>query len=107
MRRAHSRVPRSSPSRRLRTSRARWPPRVARIYDHGCRAREHTCMTSALAPLNRDALRLFAPIASGYERWSAVLSLGQDPRWRAAMVAGLDLAPGSHMLDVAAGSGLI
>jgi demethylmenaquinone methyltransferase/2-methoxy-6-polyprenyl-1,4-benzoquinol methylase len=64
-------------------------------------------MTADLPAINREALHLFAPIAANYERWSAVLSLGQDPRWRAAMVAGLDLAPRARVLDAAAGSGLI
>jgi demethylmenaquinone methyltransferase/2-methoxy-6-polyprenyl-1,4-benzoquinol methylase len=57
--------------------------------------------------LNGVAIRLFAPIAPNYDRWSALLSLGQDPRWRREMVEGLDLPPGSRVLDVAAGTGLI
>jgi demethylmenaquinone methyltransferase/2-methoxy-6-polyprenyl-1,4-benzoquinol methylase len=57
--------------------------------------------------LNSFAIRLFAPIACNYDRWSALLSLGQDPRWRREMVEGLDLPSGSWVLDVAAGTGLI
>jgi demethylmenaquinone methyltransferase / 2-methoxy-6-polyprenyl-1,4-benzoquinol methylase len=57
--------------------------------------------------LNNVAIRLFAPIAPNYDRWSALLSLGQDPRWRREMVDGLDLPFGSRVLDVAAGTGLI
>jgi len=53
------------------------------------------------------AREIFAPIASNYERWANVLSLGQDARWRRAMVEGLDLPPGSQVLDVAAGTGSI
>lgn len=53
------------------------------------------------------ARELFAPIASDYERWARLLSMGQDPRWRQAMVDGLDLPPGSRVLDVAAGTGSI
>jgi len=56
---------------------------------------------------NRKAKELFAPIAGSYERWSGVLSLGQDPRWRSAMVAGLGLPPRARVLDVAAGTGAI
>ncbi len=37
---------------------------------------------------NAVALRLFGPIARDYERWAAVLSFGQDPRWRQTMVEG-------------------
>jgi demethylmenaquinone methyltransferase/2-methoxy-6-polyprenyl-1,4-benzoquinol methylase len=53
------------------------------------------------------ARQLFAPLAPGYERWSAVLSMGQDPRWRRRLVGGLELPAGSQVLDLAAGTGLI
>jgi demethylmenaquinone methyltransferase/2-methoxy-6-polyprenyl-1,4-benzoquinol methylase len=53
------------------------------------------------------ARELFAPLAPGYERWSAVLSLGQDPRWRRRLVGGLGLRAGSQVLDLAAGTGQI
>ena len=53
------------------------------------------------------ATRLFRPIAPGYERGAAVLSLGQDARWRRHMVADLKLRAGSLVLDVAAGTGSI
>ena len=56
---------------------------------------------------NQNARRLFAPIASSYERWARILSLGQDARWRRAMTAGLALPPGRAILDVAAGTGSI
>ena len=57
--------------------------------------------------LNATARRLFAPIALNYERCSALLSLGQDPRWRGELVRRLDLPYGARVLDVAAGTGLI
>ncbi len=53
------------------------------------------------------ARELFAPIAPTYERWARILSMGQDARWRHAMVDGLDLPAGSRVLDVAAGTGSI
>lgn len=56
---------------------------------------------------NRLAVELFAPIATDYERWSRALSFWQDPRWRRMLVGGLGLPPGSLVLDVAAGTGLI
>jgi demethylmenaquinone methyltransferase/2-methoxy-6-polyprenyl-1,4-benzoquinol methylase len=59
------------------------------------------------ASINATARRLFAPIAPNYDRWSAVLSLGQDPRWRGEMVRRLELPPAARVLDVAAGTGLI
>ena len=53
------------------------------------------------------ARQLFAPIAPSYERWARVLSMGQDARWRRALIRELDLPPGSQVLDVAAGTGSI
>ena len=50
---------------------------------------------------------LFAPLASDYERWAAVLSMGQDARWRHRMVADLGAGSGDLILDVAAGTGSI
>lgn len=50
---------------------------------------------------------LFAPLAKDYERWAAVLSMGQDARWRRRMVANLGVEPGDRVLDVAAGTGSI
>lgn len=60
-----------------------------------------------VAPNKKHALALFAPLAPDYERWASVLSLGQDPRWRREMVAGLELDAGARVLDVAAGTGAI
>lgn len=57
--------------------------------------------------LNKVARRLFAPIASDYRRWARILSIGQDDRWRQAMVNGLGLHAHSNVLDVAAGTGSI
>ena len=59
------------------------------------------------ANVNQHAKRLFAPLARDYDRWSSLLSFGQDPRWRRAMVTGLELNPGMRVLDVAAGTGLV
>ena len=53
------------------------------------------------------ALDLFAPLGPSYERWARILSMGQDTRWRAAMVAGLGVEPEERALDVAAGTGSI
>lgn len=57
--------------------------------------------------LNKTARGLFAPIASEYERWAQILSIGQDKRWRGTMVEGLGLSADSQVLDVAAGTGSI
>ena len=53
------------------------------------------------------AARIFEDIATDYERWTRILSLGQDRRWRESMVRGLAFDPGSRILDVAAGTGSI
>ena len=55
----------------------------------------------------RFADRLFAGIAAEYEWMGAVLSFGQDGRWRRAMVYALAPRPGQLVLDVASGTGLV
>src|SRR5579872_7280577 len=57
--------------------------------------------------LKREALELFAPLPRHYDRVAAVLSFGQDPRWRRAMVAAVDAEPDARVLDVATGTGLV
>lgn len=54
----------------------------------------------------RHARRLFAPLGSSYDRVGAVLSFGQDPRWRRFLVSRLP-PDGGHVLDVATGTGLV
>jgi demethylmenaquinone methyltransferase/2-methoxy-6-polyprenyl-1,4-benzoquinol methylase len=55
----------------------------------------------------RHALELFSGLPSHYERMGALLSFGQDQRWRAALVDAVDPAPGQRILDVATGTGLV
>jgi demethylmenaquinone methyltransferase / 2-methoxy-6-polyprenyl-1,4-benzoquinol methylase len=62
--------------------------------------------TSASAR-KRHALNLFTGLPARYDRMGAVLSFGQDPRWRRALVAGLHPAPGERILDVATGTGMV
>jgi demethylmenaquinone methyltransferase/2-methoxy-6-polyprenyl-1,4-benzoquinol methylase len=52
-----------------------------------------------------QALALFAPLGPTYERTAAVLSFGQDPRWRRLLVS--RIPPGAHVLDVATGTGAV
>jgi demethylmenaquinone methyltransferase / 2-methoxy-6-polyprenyl-1,4-benzoquinol methylase len=56
---------------------------------------------------NRFARRLFAGIAPQYDRMGALLSLGQDPRWRRFLVSKTNAVPGAWVLDVAAGTQLV
>jgi demethylmenaquinone methyltransferase / 2-methoxy-6-polyprenyl-1,4-benzoquinol methylase len=55
----------------------------------------------------RHAQRLFAGIAPEYELMGAILSFAQDARWRRFMVSRIHVDPGSWVLDVAAGTGLV
>ena len=57
---------------------------------------------------DRDAApELFTSIAPQYSWAGAVMSFGQDARWRRFMVSKLGAVPGSIVLDVAAGTGLV
>jgi demethylmenaquinone methyltransferase / 2-methoxy-6-polyprenyl-1,4-benzoquinol methylase len=53
-----------------------------------------------------DARELFAPIGPSYDRVGALLSFGQDPRWRRFLVSRLP-GDGGRVLDVATGTGLV
>jgi demethylmenaquinone methyltransferase/2-methoxy-6-polyprenyl-1,4-benzoquinol methylase len=53
------------------------------------------------------ALELFSGLPAHYDRMGALLSFGQDPRWRRALVRAIDPGPGMRVLDVAAGTGLV
>jgi demethylmenaquinone methyltransferase/2-methoxy-6-polyprenyl-1,4-benzoquinol methylase len=55
----------------------------------------------------RHARELFSGLGNDYDRWSSVLSFGQDPRWRRFLVEHCPVAPNAHVLDVAAGTGLV
>jgi demethylmenaquinone methyltransferase/2-methoxy-6-polyprenyl-1,4-benzoquinol methylase len=59
------------------------------------------------SPRKRHALELFAGLPGQYGRMGAVMSFGQDPRWRRAMVAAVHPRPGQQVLDVATGTGLV
>ena len=61
-------------------------------------------MTSSRAA---HARTLFDSIAHRYDGPAEILGLGQYHRWRREMVAALDLAPKSLVLDVATGTGLV
>jgi demethylmenaquinone methyltransferase / 2-methoxy-6-polyprenyl-1,4-benzoquinol methylase len=54
----------------------------------------------------RHAQALFAPLGPRYDRMGALLSFGQDPRWRSFLVSRLP-RDGGHVLDVATGTGLV
>lgn len=59
------------------------------------------------SPLGTYARDLFAPIGRDYDRVAAVLSFGQDPRWRSALVGGCEVSSSAHTLDVATGTAAV
>lgn len=59
------------------------------------------------SPRKQHALTLFGGLRRHYDRAGAVLSFGQDPRWRAALLASVPVGPGDRVLDVATGTGMV
>jgi len=54
-----------------------------------------------------DARRIFSGIGATYEKAGALLSFGQDARWRARLVQSVRALPDDVVLDVATGTGLV
>jgi demethylmenaquinone methyltransferase/2-methoxy-6-polyprenyl-1,4-benzoquinol methylase len=54
-----------------------------------------------------SARTLFAPLGPTYDRYAALLSFGQDPRWRRFLVSRVDVGPRETVLDVATGTGAV
>jgi demethylmenaquinone methyltransferase/2-methoxy-6-polyprenyl-1,4-benzoquinol methylase len=61
----------------------------------------------AASERTRHAKHLFAPLGPTYDRWSRLLSLGQDPRWRSFLVSRIDVGPTDTVLDVATGTAAV
>ena len=59
-----------------------------------------------LSPRTRHARELFAPLGPTYDRYARLLSLGQDPRWRAFLVSRIP-DDALRVLDVATGTGAV
>lgn len=53
----------------------------------------------------RDVAGMFDEVAGRYDLTNDILSLGQDRRWRRAVVKAAQVRPGEVVLDVAAGTG--
>ncbi|MGO9972846.1 MAG: ubiquinone/menaquinone biosynthesis methyltransferase [Solirubrobacteraceae bacterium] len=66
-----------------------------------------TAADQAASPRKLHALALFAGLPGRYDRIGAIMSFGQDRRWRRAMVAAVGPRPGERVLDVATGTGLV
>jgi demethylmenaquinone methyltransferase / 2-methoxy-6-polyprenyl-1,4-benzoquinol methylase len=52
-----------------------------------------------------EVAAMFDDVAERYDVTNDVLSLGQDRRWRRAVLAAVDPQPGQRVLDLAAGTG--
>jgi demethylmenaquinone methyltransferase/2-methoxy-6-polyprenyl-1,4-benzoquinol methylase len=52
-----------------------------------------------------DVQRMFDAVARRYDVTNDVLSMGQDRRWRKAVLDAVDASPGERVLDLAAGTG--
>ena len=57
--------------------------------------------------INDTARALFAPLGGDYDRWAAILSFAQDPRWRRHLIRHVPVARDATVLDVATGTGAI
>jgi demethylmenaquinone methyltransferase / 2-methoxy-6-polyprenyl-1,4-benzoquinol methylase len=76
----------------------------------GRRAQRHNdrmTIAATPSPRKRHALALFQGLPRHYDRMGALLSFGQDPRWRRALVRAIDPQPGERVLDVATGTGMV
>jgi demethylmenaquinone methyltransferase / 2-methoxy-6-polyprenyl-1,4-benzoquinol methylase len=62
---------------------------------------------AGVSPRHRRAIELFSPLGPTYDRYSRVLSFGQDPRWRAFLVSRVGVGPDQTVLDVATGTGAV
>jgi demethylmenaquinone methyltransferase/2-methoxy-6-polyprenyl-1,4-benzoquinol methylase len=57
--------------------------------------------------INDTARALFAPLGGDYDRWAAILSFAQDPRWRRFLLKHVPVTADARVLDVATGTGAI
>jgi demethylmenaquinone methyltransferase/2-methoxy-6-polyprenyl-1,4-benzoquinol methylase len=71
---------------------------VARGEDEGM-ARAH------LDRQPQEVARMFDAVADRYDRMNAVMTMGQERRWRGVVARSLEVARGDRVLDLAAGTG--
>jgi demethylmenaquinone methyltransferase/2-methoxy-6-polyprenyl-1,4-benzoquinol methylase len=64
-------------------------------------------VAEALPARTAHARRLFAPLGPTYDRNAALLSYGQDPRWRRFLVSRIEVASDARVLDVATGTAAV
>jgi demethylmenaquinone methyltransferase/2-methoxy-6-polyprenyl-1,4-benzoquinol methylase len=61
----------------------------------------------AVSARKQHARRLFAPLGPTYDRYAALLSYGQDPRWRRFLVSRMPVGADATVLDVATGTAAV
>src|SRR5437667_5680053 len=85
------------------------PPIGRAGASHPATIRAARCVPEGAMPASRadDAHRIFSGIGATYERAGALLSFGQDARWRERLVSLLDAGSDDAVLDVATGTGLV
>jgi demethylmenaquinone methyltransferase/2-methoxy-6-polyprenyl-1,4-benzoquinol methylase len=59
------------------------------------------------SPRKLHAVEIFRGLPDRYDRVGALMSFGQDPRWRRALVDAIAPRPGMRILDVATGTGMV
>jgi demethylmenaquinone methyltransferase/2-methoxy-6-polyprenyl-1,4-benzoquinol methylase len=64
-------------------------------------------VSAAPSTRKRHALDLFAGLPRHYDRMGAILSFGQDPLWRRALVDAIAPRHDQRVLDVATGTGMV
>jgi demethylmenaquinone methyltransferase / 2-methoxy-6-polyprenyl-1,4-benzoquinol methylase len=64
-------------------------------------------LSEVVSARKRHARSLFAPLGPSYDRAGALLSFGQDPRWRRILVSSVDARPTDTVLDVATGTAAV
>jgi demethylmenaquinone methyltransferase / 2-methoxy-6-polyprenyl-1,4-benzoquinol methylase len=53
----------------------------------------------------REVAQMFDAVADRYDRMNAVMTMGQERRWRGVVARALAIRPGDRVLDLAAGTG--
>jgi demethylmenaquinone methyltransferase / 2-methoxy-6-polyprenyl-1,4-benzoquinol methylase len=64
-------------------------------------------LPDVLSARTQHARSLFAPLGPTYDRTAALLSFGQDPRWRRFLVSRVEAGRQSTVLDVATGTAAV
>lgn len=53
----------------------------------------------------REVAQMFDAVAERYDRMNAIMTMGQERRWRGVVAKALDVRAGDRVLDLAAGTG--